>query len=258
VDGTRSDGIILAEKAARDLHAQVGDTIRLEHPQAGAGGTLRTSTSPVRVAALHPNPMRVLAYLDPGTVRGYGLAGVTNLLTVTPSPGTSANAVRRALLAIPQVASAEAVRTTTDGMRASLQEYLGILRIAAAVTLLLALLIAFNTASIGTDERARDHATMRAFGLPVRSVLALTTAETVLLGTVGTVLGIAGGYAVLWWMTSTTIPSVMPEIGVTATLTTSTTIAALLLGVGAVAIAPLLTLRRLTHLDLPATLRVVE
>lgn len=99
---------------------------------------------------------------------------------------------------------------------------------------------------------------MRAFGLPVPSVLGLTTAETVLLGTVGTALGIAGGYAVLAWMTSTTIPSVMPEIGVTATLNPSTVIAALLLGVGAVAIAPLLTLRRLTHLDLPATLRVVE
>lgn len=258
VDGTRSGGIVLAEKAARDLRVRVGDAIRLEHPQAGPNGTLRTSTSTVRVAAVHPNPMRVLAYVDPAIVRGYGLAGVTNLLTVTPGTGANANAVRRALLAIPQVASAEAVRTTTDGMRASLQEYLGILRVAAAVTLLLALLIAFNTASIGTDERARDHATMRAFGLPVRSVLGLTTAETVLLGTVGTALGIAGGYAVLLWMTSTTIPTVMPEIGVTATLTTPTMLAALLLGVGAVAIAPLLTLRRLTRLDLPATLRVVE
>ena len=258
VDGTRSGGIVLAEKAARDLHVRVGDAIQLEHPQAGPNGTLRTSTSTVRVVAVHPNPMRVLAYLDPAIVRGYGLAGVANLLTVTPGTGANANAVRRALLATPQVASAEAVRTTTDGMRASLQEYLGILRVAAAVTLLLALLIAFNTASIGTDERARDHATMRAFGLPVRSVLGLTTAETVLLGTVGAALGIAGGYAVLLWMTSTTIPTVMPEIGVTATLTASTMLAALLLGVGAVAIAPLRTLRRLTRLDLPATLRVVE
>ena len=92
----------------------------------------------------------------------------------------------------------------------------------------------------------------------MRSVLGLTTAETVLLGTVGTALGIAGGYAVLVWMTSTTIPTVMPEIGVTATLNPATMLATLLLGVGAVAIAPLLTLHRLIHLDLPATLRVVE
>ncbi len=35
-------------------------------------------------------------------------------------------------------------------------------------------------------------------------------------------------------------------------------IAALLLGVGTVTLAPLLTVRRLVRLDLPATLRVVE
>jgi putative ABC transport system permease protein len=150
------------------------------------------------------------------------------------------------------------VRTTTDGMRSSLQEYLGILRVGAAVTLLLALLIAFNTASIGTDERAREHATMLAFGLPTRSVLGLTIVETVLVGALGTLLGIAGGYGMLAWMTATTIPSVLPEIGVAASLANGTVIAALLLGVGTVTLAPLLTVHRLVRLDLPATLRVVE
>lgn len=55
-----------------------------------------------------------------------------------------------------------------------------------------------------------------------------------------------------------TIPSVQPEIGVAASLANGTVIAALLLGVGTVTLAPLLTVRRLLRLDLPATLRVVE
>ncbi len=84
--------------------------IALEHPQAGPDGTLRTATTSMRVTGLHPNPMRVLSYVNPATAATYRLAGVTNLLTVTPAPGTSANAVRRALLAIPHVASAEAVQ----------------------------------------------------------------------------------------------------------------------------------------------------
>lgn len=112
------------------------------------------------------------------------------------------------------------MRTTTDGMRISLQEYLGTLRVGAAVTLLLALLIAFNTPSIGSDERLATTPPLPAFGLPARSVVALTTIETTLIGIVGTLLGIAGGYGVLAWMTTTTVPSVLPEIGVSATLAT--------------------------------------
>jgi putative ABC transport system permease protein len=55
-----------------------------------------------------------------------------------------------------------------------LDQFTGILNVAAGVALLLVLLIAFNTASIGTDERSREHATMMAFGLPARTVLGMT------------------------------------------------------------------------------------
>ena len=143
-------------------------------------------------------------------------------------------------------------------MRTSLEEFVGILQVAAAVTLLLALLIAFNTTSIGVDERSREHATMLAFGLPVRTVLGMTTVETALVGAVGTVIGVLGGYGLLRWMTATTIPPVLPEIGVTATLSTPTMAQALTLGVLTVAIAPLLTLRRLRRMDIPSALRVME
>ena len=78
----------------------------------------------------------------------------------------------------------------------SLDEFVGILGIAAVITLLLAPLIAFNTASIGMDERTREHATTLAFGLPIRGVLAIITVETALLGVLGTVAGIGGGYAI--------------------------------------------------------------
>jgi putative ABC transport system permease protein len=257
VAGSRTGGLVLAAKAAADLHAGVGDTISLEHPQAEEGG-LRTVATPIRVAGIHPNPLRLLSYLDADTARLFHLDGVTNLLTVQPAAGTTPDAVRRALLALPNVATAESARTTTQGMRSSLNEYLGILQVAAAITLLLALLIAFNTTSIGMDERRREHATMLAFGLPVRTILGLTTLETALVGLIGTAAGLAGGYEVLRWVATTSVPKVMPEIGVTATLSTTTVVLALLLGVGTVAAAPLLTLRRLRRLDVPSALRLVE
>src|SRR5262249_25731661 len=133
-----------------------------------------------------------------------------------------------------------------------------ILNVAAAVALLLVFLIAFNTASIGTDERAREHATMIAFGLPVRTVLGLITAESVLVGLLGTVIGLGAGYGLLTWLTATTIASVMPEIGVTAALSAGPGVAARFLGAGPLAAAPLFPLRRLRRADVPSTLRVAE
>jgi putative ABC transport system permease protein len=109
-----------------------------------------------------------------------------------------------------------------------------------------------------TDERSREHATMMAFGLPARTVLGITATESVLVGVLGTVTGVAAGYGLLAWLTATTIAGIMPEIGVSAALSAGTVAAANALGTAAVAAAPLFTLRRLRRTDIPATLRVVE
>jgi len=71
-------------------------------------------------------------------------------------------------------------------------------------------------------------------------------------------IGIAGGYGVLRWMSATTIAEVMPEIGVSATVAGATVVQALALGVLTVALAPLLTVRRLRRTDIPSALRVME
>jgi len=257
VRGATSGGIVVAQKAASDLGARVGDTITLQHPEAVAG-EIRLVDTPTRIAGIHPNPLRALSYVDVATARSLGIEGVTNLLTVQPAAGATPETVRRALLGVPGVGSAEAARTTTEGMRSSLDEYLSILRVAAAVTLLLALLIAFNTTSIAMDERRREHATMLAFGLPLRTIVGLATIEAALIGLVGSVAGVIGGRAILEWVANSSIPDVMPEIGVTATLSFTTIALAVTLGVVAVAAAPALTVRRLRHLDIPSALRIVE
>jgi putative ABC transport system permease protein len=256
--GHLTGGLVLSRKAAADLGVAVGDTVTFRHPRAAAGG-LVTVSSQVPVAGIDPSPMRAFAYLTPATAAPlFGLAGTTNLLTVLPSPGHTTADLQRALLNVAHVASAQSVRAATDGLASSLDQFTGILNVAAAVALLLIFLIAFNTASIGTDERAREHATMMAFGLPVRTVLGLTTTESVLTGLLGTVIGLGAGYGLLAWLTATTIANVMPEIGITAAVSAGTIAATLLLGAGTVAAAPLFTLRRLRGIDIPSRLRVVE
>ena len=177
---------------------------------------------------------------------------------MTPADGYTPDDVRRALLGVPHVASAQTPQAAVEGMRATLDEFVGILNVAALITLFLALLIAFNTTSIAVDERSREHATMLAFGLPVRTVLGMTAVETVVVGALGTLVGIGGGFLVLRWMAATTISEVLPEIGVTATLSTTTLVGALGLGVLTVALAPLFTLRRMLAIDIPSALRVME
>jgi hypothetical protein len=63
---------------------------------------------------------------------------------------------------------------------------------------------------------------MMAFGLPARTVPGMTATESVLVGVLGTVTGVAAGYGLLGWLTATTIAGVMPEIGVTAALSAGT------------------------------------
>lgn len=50
----------------------------------------------------------------------------------------------------------------------------------------------------------------------------------------------------------------LPEVGATITLSRTTYAGAVLVGVVATAVAPLLTVRRLRRMDVPSTLRVIE
>lgn len=255
--GRLGGGVVLARKAADDLGVRVGDSIVLEHPSVDAGG-MRSAESRITVSGIQPNPMRAFAYLDASQAALFGLSGYANEITVQPAAGRTTADVQRSLLPVAHVTSAQSVRSTTDGLRESLDQFAGILNVAAAVTLLLTLLIAFNNASIGADERSREHATMLAFGLPPRTVLGMATSEAVLIGGLGTLAGIAGGRALLGWLVAGTIPDVMPEIGVAAALSPDTIAIAFLLGLGTVALAPLFTLRRLRRMDVPSSLRIVE
>ena len=57
------------------------------------------------------------------------------------------------------------------------------------------MLIAFNTANLNAEERARDHATMFAYGVPVRRAVANLSMEGLLLGLLAIVAGTVFGYA---------------------------------------------------------------
>jgi putative ABC transport system permease protein len=257
LEDMRDGGIVLSEKAAADLGVHAGDIVAFHHPQRD-GLTYRMVESATLVAGVHPSPMRFAAYLDLGQAEQFGVAGLTNLVEIVPAAGATEAEVQRAVFGLPGVGSVQPVAAFARLFEDAMEDYFGVLRVAELIVLVLALLIAFNATSISVDERRREHATMMAFGLPPGTVLALTAVETVLLGALGTIIGLVSGRLVLGWMLRSQLDKTLPELGVHAYVSTATTLTAIAVGVIAVALAPLLTARRVRGIDIPATLRVVE
>jgi putative ABC transport system permease protein len=254
---TDEPSLVLSEKAAQDLDVHAGDTVTLRHPlREGAG--YRWVESEVLVGAIHPNPYRFVAYMDRSHADLFDLEGVVNLVEVQPEPGADADDVRRALFGLPGVGSVQAVAESVTLIRDTMSQFLDVLLLVEWAVLLLAVLIAFNSSSIGADERAREHATMFAFGVPPHTVLAIAVAESFIIGLLATAMGVLAGLGLLAWMVGVLIPTTLPDILVVIEVSPSTYLLAALLGIVAVALAPVLTLRKLRRMDIPSTLRVVE
>jgi putative ABC transport system permease protein len=99
---------------------------------------------------------------------------------------------------------------------------------------------------------------MFAFGLPRRAVVAMGMAESAVIGLLGTAVGVVSGYLLTRYTVEVQLHRTLPEFGMPASVSLGTVAVALAVGVGAVALTPLVTLRRLGRMDIPATLRVVE
>ncbi|NNK91998.1 MAG: FtsX-like permease family protein [Acidimicrobiia bacterium] len=260
IDGGRQldDGLGLAEKAATDLGVEVGDTVTLRHPARTASGGFTLVESDFVVDGIHANPIRTFAYADLGQAERVGLAGVVNHIYAYPGPDATRGDLQRDLFGLPGVTSTQAAARISEGFEETLAQFSGILFIAAGAVLVLALLIAFNATRITVEERRREHATMRAFGLPVRAVLGVVIKESVLIGVFATLIGLAAGIGFMTWMLASITSTTAPDLGISVYLSPTTIVAALVVGIVAVSLAPLFLARRIHKMDLPSTLRVVE
>ena len=97
-----ASGILVSEKAARDLGVRPGDRVVLRHPtREGAG--YRMIDTEISVAGTHHLPLRPLAYLDTSQAGLFGLEGLTNRAQVVPAAGHSPQDTQRALFVLPGV-----------------------------------------------------------------------------------------------------------------------------------------------------------
>ncbi len=251
-------GLVLAREAASDLGVAVGDEVTLRHPQRTGPLGFSFVETELRVTALHPYPIRNFVYMEEAGAGLMGLDGIVNTVHVDPADDAADGAVERELFAVPAVASVQTVASTTQAVEDMMGQMTGVIQTMAGVILLLAMLIAFLTSSISLDARVREHATMFAYGVRVRTAVRMAITESAVMGTIATLIGVAGGVGILWWMTSQLIATTLPDIGIEVALDPSTIVTVVVLGVVAVAFAPIFNVRRMRKMDLPGTLRLVE
>ncbi len=251
-------GIVLARKAADDLGVDVGDTVTLTHPVRTGVDSFSFGTRDIEVIAIHPHPLRFIAYVDIRQAEWLGLDGFANVVSGAPAAGDTVDTVKRALFDAPGVGTVRGLAETSKATQELLEEFAGVFRVIQVFVLGLALLIAFNTANINADERARDHATMFAYGVPVRRVLGILAMEGFVLGLLATVLALGLGYGLTLWILRIVFPESAPDLGVELAVDAPAMAAILAAGIAVIALAPALTVRKLRRMDVPATLRVLE
>ncbi len=251
-------GIVITPKAMADLGTAPGAIVTLRHPRRTGPTTYAYVRTRVRIIGTNPLPMRFLAFMDRSDASTMGLAGMVNTVTVAPAAHVSTNDAKRALFDLQGVGSVQPVDAFSSSVRDQLGGILGIFTIVEFAILLLALIIAFNSASINADERARDHATMFAFGLPTRTVTRMSVVESTLVGVLATATGAMAGWLLLAWLVNDIIPQSYPDLQNTAYVSLATLVSAVVFGIVAVALAPLLTVRKLHRMNIASTLRVME
>jgi putative ABC transport system permease protein len=258
VEGANGDGgLVLAQKAADDLGVGPGDTVNIRHLVMGGGGP-SMGISEIRVDGIHPNPIRNFAFGDLALAERFGLDGFVNLVNAYPSDEATRGDVQAAVFGLDGVTSAQAVARFAEIFDEAIEQFAPILFVTAGFVLALAILIAFNSSRITVEERRREHATMRAFGLPVRSVMAVVVKESVLVGVFATAIGLVTGTLILGWMLTSLAENSLPDLGISVYLAPQTLVIALIVGVVAVAVAPLFLIRSLRRMNVPDTLRVME
>ncbi|MFM8266793.1 MAG: ABC transporter permease [Ilumatobacteraceae bacterium] len=255
-DGPTS-GLVLTAKAARDLGVEPGDTVVLRHPRLGLAGIELVDTDMV-VAAVHPAPIRSFAFLDHSFAAEFGLAGIANGLQVTPAAGTTRDELQRSIFDLAGIGSAQPVARVGEVFDSALDQFVGVLYIAEGAVLVLALLIAFNSTRISVDERRREHATMLAFGMRLRTLIGIVVGEAVVIGVLATLVGLAAGVSVQRWMLQTITGQTVPEFDLPVVLAPTSIAVAFAVGVASTALAPLFVIGRLRRMNLPDTLRVME
>lgn len=243
------DGILITEQFARRHGLQIGSPIRLNTPHGlqdlHVTGILADS-GPARVLDGNIAIMELNA-----AQRLFGRPGFVDRIEV-------AHATQAQLAALcPGYEIAPAARSAS--MMEDALARIDSLQAVSLIALLVGLLIIYNSVQISVEERLKEIGTLRALGATQKQIFAVLLMEWLVVGAVGSLLGIYAGYALskaLLSYTSRTLNAMIPLIDLRdVRIAPLTVVIALILGIGATAIAAALPAWKVVHLTPLALLR---
>ncbi len=189
LDTLRPDTIFLSAAAAAGLQAKRGDTVRVQRG---------LSTHALRVAGVFAGGRTAYAWMDiAGAQTVLGRIGQLNRIDIRLRPGVDGEAFRTRLQrALPPGVRierpAETVRRNADLSRA----YRVNLNVLALVALFTGGLLVFSAQALGIVRRRTQLALLRVLGVTRRGLLRMLLAEALLVGVLGSALGLLAGYAI--------------------------------------------------------------
>src|SRR5581483_10476879 len=194
-----SDEVVINRGAAKAGHLEVGDTTIVETPE------------PVRVTIVGLATFGTADSFGPSTFVAFTPAGAAAHLTKDPAkisrvlvkaqPGVSqATLAARVQAAVPASARAETItgaqltkENVDDVTRGFLSALSAFLLIFAGIALLVGTFSIYNSFSVLTAQRTREAALLRTLGARRRQIIGAVLAETVAVGVVASLAGLAGG-----------------------------------------------------------------
>lgn len=251
-------GLVISQKMADDWRLKVGDTALLEHPRREGLMEVKSVESRVVITGIHSNPIRTLSYVGRNRDHFTGLEDAANVVTVIPTAGVEPKTARRLLFSQPGVATVSTAAEIIDVFDDAVDLLTNILQVIQGVVVFLAFLIAYNATTINLDDRIREIAAMFAYGLRPGTVLRMQVVENLLLGAIGTGIGLSLGYVLLQQFMAARMENMFENLGLVVSVAPITMVLIILLGTGVVAFTPLASFRRLRRLNIPNTLRVME
>jgi putative ABC transport system permease protein len=213
-------------------------------------------TSEVEVMGIHANPSRLFVYMDRDHADLMGLAGTANIVQIDPvmdQPET-----KKALFQQGSVTSVISMIEAVDSAQTVLREVIKFMTGVELGVFVLVFLIAFNSTNINMSERAREMATMFAFGLRIQTATRMAMLENFITGLLGTVIGCVLGSLLLVWLIKYRIEMLTPDFSFAVSVSSTTFLFAILAGIGVVTLTPIFTIRKMARMNIPDTLRVME
>ncbi|MCX4969842.1 ABC transporter permease [Streptomyces sp. NBC_00654] len=189
--------VMVDADTAEKHHLKIGDELRT----IAVTGDITARISGIASFKV-TNPGAAIVYLDTATAQAklLGTPGAFTHISITAEPGISDTQVKKnvtSALGDPAPYTLQTQQEAADANKDSMGSFLDVMKYAmlgfAGIALLVGIFLIVNTFSMLVAQRTREIGLMRAIGSSRKQVNRSVLVEAVLLGIVGSVLGVAAG-----------------------------------------------------------------